>query len=76
MSLSRISLMHNLFLLLVYFILLVCVYQDHQEDYLLIANKLVIPTMYHTTKLFLIYFDVDERCVQQTKVPSDQQMYM
>ena len=52
--------MCNILLLVVYLIFLVRVYQDHQEDDLPIANKLVIPTTYYTTKLFLIYFDVDE----------------
>ena len=49
-------------------------YQDHQEDDLLIANKLVIPTTYYTTKLFPIYFDVDETVSTVMKVPSDQQL--
>ena len=52
--------MRNVLLLLFYFVLLVRVYQDHREDDLPIANKLVIPTTYYTTKLFLIYFNVDE----------------
>ena len=38
----------------------VSVYQDHREDDLPIANKVVNPTTYYTTKLFLIYFNVDE----------------
>ena len=52
--------MRNVLLLIVYFVLLVRVYQDHREDDLPIANKLAIPTTYYTTKLFLIYFNVDE----------------
>ena len=49
----------HVLLLLVYFVLLVRVCQRHRDD-LPIANKLVIPTTYYTTKLVLIYFDVDE----------------
>ena len=52
--------MRNVLLLLVYFVPLVRVYQDNREDDLPIANKLAIPTTYYTTKLLLIYFDVDE----------------
>ena len=57
---STYSIVHrSVLLLLVYFVLLVRVCQDHRDD-LPIANKLVIPTTYYTTKLVLIYFDVDE----------------
>ena len=38
------SCMRNVFLVRVYFVAQVHVYQDHQEDDLLIANNLAIPT--------------------------------
>ena len=50
----------NVLLQLVHFFLLVHVYQYHRKDGVPIANELVIPTTYYTTKLFLISFDVDE----------------
>ena len=52
--------MPNVLLLLIYFVVIVRVYRDRQEDDLPIANKLVISTSYCTIDLFLIYFDVDE----------------
>ena len=51
--------MCNVLLLLVYSVKLVCVHRDHREDDLLIANKVVSPATYYTTKFF-IYSDVDE----------------
>ena len=57
---STYSIVHrSVLLLLVYFVLLVRVCHDHRDD-LPIANKLVIPTTYYTTKFVLVYFDVDE----------------
>ena len=62
----------------VHFALLLYMYQDHQANDLLIANKLVAilttcTYLYHTIKLFPTLFDAGTK-PWQTKLPSVQQL--